>query len=68
MPQYSGGLWLAVKFIAPEAPRALTAKAIAGVGVGLSHKSGSKPFEAMIRADSAAKTSAMNLVSYPMIT
>jgi hypothetical protein len=38
---------------------------MAGVGVGLSHRSGSGPLAASTRADSAANTSAMNLVSYP---
>src|SRR5438034_7959731 len=68
IPQYSGGLWLAVKLIAPLAPLARTAYEIAGVGVAPSHTNAWSPLAEIIRADSDAKRSAMNRVSQPMIT
>ena len=67
-PQKRAGLWLAVMTMPPAAFPALTANEIAGVGVGESPKTTSKPFPANTSATRSANWSAKKRRSQPTTT
>jgi len=62
-PLYSGGLWLAVMLIPAARRPSTTAKATAGVGIGVGERTTGTPRAASVVATSCAKRSDMKRVS-----
>src|SRR5258706_13694004 len=67
-PLYSGGLWEAVKLIAPIALRRIVSKETHGVGASRVHKKAWMSLKARMRAASDANFSERKRVSYATTT